>query len=282
MERRSDRQVFRFTDHSTQIRFAGEDYEPSGGPETSATRMQDSLHAQNFEIEGAITSDKITVEDLRRGLWRDTEVKEFIIDWAYPAAGALKTSRYWITETEWDGEVWQASVEGGARWLEVTDGYLATRNCRWDLGGGFASGIGCRVNIALLTIRGVDVTTVTDARRVFTGGSQIPLADTRERYRFGRVIWVAGPNSGTSQEILDYDQLGTRVIELAEPTPADITSFDDFDLEPGCDKIRPTCITEYNKLEDFGGFPFMPGTNKLLLKPQAFIPPPPSGLNIPT
>ena len=264
--RRPDFQVFKFTDHDVNITYQGEVYAPAGGVLPSATRHQGSLHATNFEVDGPITSDAITVDDLRKGLWRDTEVNEFIVDWLYPSAGAIKTSRYWITETEWDGEQWNASVEGGARWLRHKIGSVFTRNCRWKLGQGFISGIGCPADLDTLTKRDVTITAVASRTQFTTGTGYTPT--TRERYRFGRVIWQTGPNAGTFQEIKDYGQVAARVIELFQPTPYEITTLHRFDLEPGCDKIRSTCINEYNLLTSFGGFPFMPGTNRLLLKPR--------------
>jgi len=275
--RRTDSQVFLFTDHDTAIVFEGDRYEPSGGISPSATRKKADMNVQQFETEGAITSDKITLDDLRKGVWRDCEVIERTVDWLYPGAGALVTSKFWIVETEWNGEVWTASVEGGTRWLRSKQGFQYTRNCRWQLGQGEINGIGCSVAIGSLTLFNVTVGVVT-TRTLFTGGTSIPAGDTRERYRYGRVIWIVGQNTGFIQEIKDYTS-GTRVIQTFLPTPFAINDVTDrFNLEPGCDKTRPTCIAEYNNLVDFGGFPFIPGTNQMLMFPRGTTSAPSGGI----
>lgn len=265
---RPDQVVFHFTSADVTIKYEGELYEPAGGIDPTAERLQTDLSSSNREAAGPITSDKITADDLRKGIWRDTEVTERIIDWQYPAAGALKTSRYWLTEGEWTDEVFVFTIEGGARWLKGRQGHLFTRNCRHALGDGLTSGVGCRVDLDAFTIFGANISAVA-SRYQFTAGSFVPGAHTRNRYRFGKVVWTAGDNDGLESEIKDYGQVGAKVIELFLPTPFPIQVSDTYDLVPGCDKIRSTCIDEYNQLTDFGGFPFMPGTNRMLAKPRS-------------
>lgn len=262
---RSDSIVFRFTDHDVRITFESEPYDPAGGVEPTAHRLQGGLHAQNFEARGPITSDQITLEDLRRGLWRDAEITEYTVDWMYPSAGYVRKAKFWITETTWTGEHFEAQIEGLPRWLRVRRGGVFTRNCRWALGQGFISGIGCSVDVPGLTIRGAQVAAVA-SRFQFTANGTVPAGHSRNRYRFGRVIWISGQNEGFVQEVKDYGQVGARVIETFQPTPHDITTSDKFDLEPGCDKIQATCTTEYANFDEFGGFPDMPGTAALVKK----------------
>lgn len=263
---RRDGQVYRFTDHDTPLTFLKEPYEPAGGVNPSALRSQAGLHAQNYEVDGPITSDKFTNDDLRKGIWQDTEVVEYIIDWLYPSAGYIRKGRYWLTELQWDGEVWEASVEGGARWLRTKRGGLHTRNCRHKLGEGFNTGLNCTVNISAFAAFGLTVQSVA-SRIQFDTSTAIPVL-ARERWRFGRVLWTGGSNAGLVSEVKDFGQLGTYTIELFESTAFDIQVADSFDLEPGCDKIRSTCIGQYSNIDEFGGFPFMPGTNRLLVKPR--------------
>lgn len=267
---RTDANVYRFTDHDTPIKFSRtgtaadlETYVPAGALEATATRQEGKLQSNNFETRGAISSSAVTLDDLRKGLWRDAEITEYTVDWRYPYAGALRTARYWISETQWNGETWEAQLENASRWLRQRKGGVFTRPCRWELGEGFSSGIGCSVDVATLTVRAAAVDAVAD-RHQFTASTVVPASDTRERYRFGRVIWLDGNNEGVISEIKDYRQVASRVIELVLPTPFDIEVGDKFDLEPGCDKIRDTCVAEYSNIEEFGGFPYMEGAAGLL------------------
>lgn len=262
--KRLDGVVFLFTDHDKRYPFNGETYLPAGGVDVSARRQQRGLNPTNVEGLGPITSDRITTIDLRKGLWRDASVTEYLVDWMYPAAGAIRTVRYWISDARWTGELWRTQLEGIARWLQARQGGLHTRNCRHDLGDGVITGIGCRVDVPTLTLYNVQMGAIIVQRLTFTAGTTVPTAHTRNRYRFGRILWTVGANKGVVQEIMDYKQLGTRIVECFFPAPFDYAATDRFDIEPGCDKIRPTCITEYNKLTDFDGFSFMPGTNGMV------------------
>ena len=261
---RTDGAVFRFTDHNEVLKFQDETYEPSGAAEISATRLSDSLEAQNLEAQGVITSDAITVQDLRNGLWRNTKVTEYIVDWLYPLAGPMVTSVYWLTEGEWTDEVFAFQVEGIGRWLSTEVGHLYTRNCRHDLGAGHSKGINCRVNLGLFSFASVELTSITSNTDFVVSTTQVPSSTSRNRLRFGKVMWVKGNNKGFTQEIVEY---GSNRVQCFLPPPSPIQLSDVCDLQAGCDKVRNTCISEYNQLTDFGGFPFLPGANKVLLKP---------------
>tara|TARA_R100000152_G_C6777873_1_gene208043 strand:+ start:53 stop:2872 length:2820 start_codon:yes stop_codon:yes gene_type:complete len=56
-------------------------------------------------------------------------------------------------------------------------------------------------------------------------------------------------------------------ITLALPTPLEIQAGDTFDLEPGCNKLRSTCKDTFSNVENFGGFPYIPGTDKMFDTP---------------
>lgn len=268
--KRTDGIVLRFTDHDKRIPFDGETYLPAGSIDISARRQQSGLNATNVEGFGPITSDKITTDDLRKGLWRDAEITEFLIDWMYPSAGFIRKVRYWMTETEWTGEVWRTQVEGIARWLLVRQGSLFTRNCRHQLGRGVISGIGCTADVPALTEYRFQISSVQTQRLTFTISSSF-VSNTRDKWRFGRILWTEGANAGFVQEIMDFGQIGAKVVECFFPTPSDIQVTDRGDIEPGCDKIRPTCVSIFNNLKDFGGFPFMPGTNAILSKSRGTV-----------
>lgn len=270
--RRTDGFVFLFTDHDRKILFDGETYLPSGGSDTTARRQQRGLNPVNYDANGAITSDAITNDDLHRGKWRDAEVTEMLIDWQYPDAGPIRSTKAWWVTPIWDGEKWSVQVEGMARWLQQKIGYVVTRNCRWRLGQGNVSGIGCTVGVPGLTSYNVPVGSINIQRLAFTITPPTGLpTNSRNRWRFGRIIWTVGANAGFVCDILDYGQITATGVELVQPTPADILGSDQFDMEPGCDNIRATCIAEYNNIQEFGGLNFMPGSNAAVGQRRGYI-----------
>lgn len=257
---RADSTVLRFTDHDKQIEFGGDTYDPAGGFDASARQKQSSLRTQNFEIQGMLQSGRITFEDLQAGRYNEAEVTEYLVDWRYPFAGSYLTSRYWIVETTFTADEWEARVEGLTRWLNHPDGELYERTCRYELGEAR-----CGVALGPITTSGsVFVTSFPgqDDRRQFL--STIAAADGL--YAYGFIEWTSGNNNGLVSEVENNLQF-TGQMNLFLETPYPIESGDTFDITQGCDKKKGTCGTKFSNFANFGGFPFIPGTTEALKTP---------------
>ena len=70
----TDGTVFGFTDHDRTLTFDGVDYEPETGFIGSEIGQQLGLAVDTQEVEGALSSDRITAGDLALGLWDDATV----------------------------------------------------------------------------------------------------------------------------------------------------------------------------------------------------------------
>ena len=117
---RLDGAIFRFTDHDAPVDFpevskgTPNRYTPVGGFDASAFRRESALRIPNRQFIGVITSNAITTQDLQAGRYRSAKITERIVDWRYPWAGAIQTNYYRVTSVQFDGEAWQAEVEGMA------------------------------------------------------------------------------------------------------------------------------------------------------------------------
>jgi hypothetical protein len=81
-------------------------------------------------------------------------------------------------------------------------------------------------------------------------------------YYTGGVLEVS---DGTLAFIVN--NVGTEVT-IQRPCDALLQEFEDFGtasvkIYPGCDKLRTTCITKFNNLLNFGGFPWIPSKNPM-------------------
>ena len=56
-------------------------------------------------------------------------------------------------------------------------------------------------------------------------------------------------------------------LQLALRADADIADTDTFDLDPGCDKLLGTCKSKFGNQKNFGGFPYIPGVDKMFDTP---------------
>jgi len=57
-------------------------------------------------------------------------------------------------------------------------------------------------------------------------------------------------------------------VNIAIPTPFDIVASDTFTIITGCDKTQRTCIDKFNNNVNHGGFPNIPGPDKILHGPS--------------
>ena len=260
---REDDQILRFTDHNAPLTFESQPFSPAGGGEASAHRAEAGLKEPNVEIVGILTSDKITQTDLRQGRYRNAKVIERLVDWRFPWAGVLRTYVYWVQDTRWNGRIWTVNLSGVAHRLRNPVGDVYTRNCRYDLGGAR-----CKVILFGYTYFGVSITTVTDKRYFQADTNDIPVGLGNGYFNFGKIAWLAGANAGLTSEIRDYIS-ATRQFELELSAPSTITTSDTFNVEPGCNKLfNGDCFTKYNNRINFGGFLYMPGTDRLVEYPD--------------
>jgi len=262
---RTDSTVFRFTSNTQEITFENELYTPVDSVQVSARRKEADLAIENLEMIGPITSNLITHEDLRSGLFNEAEITESWIDYRFPWMPAITTAKYWITEVKYSAERWEAKVEGLTRWIIPRVGRMYTRECDNDLGDAV-----CRVDVVGLSEAG-SILSVTGGslnnRSLFEASG---LTESADFFTHGRLTWLTGPNTAkTSVVKLHSTPAAVQTLELQLPTDFNISVLDTFNVQPGCDKLRDTCINKFNIIENFGGFPFIPGSDAMLETPKA-------------
>jgi uncharacterized phage protein (TIGR02218 family) len=71
----------------------------------------------------------------------------------------------------------------------------------------------------------------------------------------GTITFGSGANAGVQRTIKSYT---TGVITLALPLAVAPTIGDTFTAYAGCDKSKDTCISKFNRLVSFRGFPYVP------------------------
>ncbi len=302
---RTDGIYLRFTDHNTNISFAGYTFNSAIGFQVSATQREAGLSEQNKEAVGITIPegipDGITYEDMRGGKYRNAKIKEWLVDWQYPWVGAIYETEYHIADMAFDGHMWRADLIGQAKYLRMPVGKVYTRNCRhrlgeahhhkddsgnvqmyeprcgFDLGGSTVNyseegGMAAALGRFQISVYG----TPSNVRKVFS----IPLAaDTypEDAFKYGVVLWrsmdaPAGKNAGQSFEIASSteatgDPLGCEITLLVD-TPYDIQEEDTMSITVGCRKTKTDCINRFDNFLNYGGFPDIPGVDRAILIPD--------------
>lgn len=255
---REDGAIFRFTNHDTALELDGNTYTPAGGFNASARQGRAHLEPSNLDFVGMISAGAITEDDLRGGLYRNAKITEYLVDWRYPWLGKFITNTYWVEELQFTGEHWEARVKGLGRYLEPKVGRVYSRTCQHTLGDA-----SCDVDLGPLTANGT-VGTVITARRIF----QSDLGQANGYFDYGLLTWTSGDNDGLTTEVYSFLN-ANGLIRLTLEAPFDIDAADTFDVIHGCDKRASTCKDTFSNLVNFGGFPFIPGTNKMFLSPMS-------------
>ena len=260
---RLDGTIFRFTDHNMKLTVETQVYTPVESILASAREAQSQLESINVTASGVVSSTSMTVNNMIAGFFREAEVTEFVVDWQYPWAGIIICNIYIIESMTFDGERWVAEFVGQAKRLTRQVGNTYSRNCRYTLGD-----MKCTVDLSTggFTQTGVSVSTVTTdfENTRFTATA---LVDADKFWAQGSIRWLTGANAGIDTEVKSWTKIGASFI-LAIPTPFDIVATDTFTITAGCDKTQRTCIDKFNNNINHGGFPYIPGPDKVLAGPS--------------
>lgn len=110
----------------------------------------------------------------------------------------------------------------------------------------------CGVSRGTFQVEAV-ATTVSDPVQTTFGHNQGSVA--ADLWTLGELVFLTGANTGVRRTVSAHDQ-GT--LTVIEPWPFPVAIGDRFNIWPGCDRTRGTCISKFNNLGRFRGMPFIP------------------------
>jgi uncharacterized phage protein (TIGR02218 family) len=73
-----------FTDHDRDVAFDGTTFEAAAGFTASEITDSVGLSVDNLEVESALSSDRLSEDDLAAGLYDDARVEIFRVNWQAP------------------------------------------------------------------------------------------------------------------------------------------------------------------------------------------------------
>ena len=266
-----------YTDHNSAIIWdtgfigAGDfhTFLPSGAFIASAREEIAGMAPVNFEATGIIDPDEITFEDLRTGRFDNAFVDQIIINWRFPWVAPVQWLRYTIADLQHTENTWHATLEGPSHIIKKNMGESYTRLCRYRLGDQR-----CTVLLPPFTQNASVQLAVTDP--VENRYKFLPLfsdfPDIDNFFRFGSITWTSGANTGFVSEVAeDNVGPGAQFLTLRLMTPFPIVTGDEFIIIAGCDKTITTCFEKFNNVINHGGFPTIPGTDRMIETPDARI-----------
>ena len=261
--KRRDGVVLGFTSHDRNLIFDLGDgdgslsYKAATGFNRSNIENSTDFAADNLDVEGILSSDAITVSDLRAGRYDFAEVRIFDVNYKDLSQGALRLRRGYIGEVRREGERFVGELRGLLQAFEQELVELYSPACRADLFDGR-----CKLDPGPFTLP-LEIDTVIDRRSfsVVYGGSEDFFAGSLAHF-------TGGANAGLKFEIKEWD-LPARQVTLFLPMPFNAVAGDNLDLRAGCDKTLTTCRDRFSNVQNFRGEPYVPGNDLFFRTPNA-------------
>lgn len=245
-----------FTDHDRDVVFDGTTFEAASGFSASEINESVGLGVDNLEVSGALSSTRLTEEDLSAGFYDDAEVELYRVDWQTPENRVLMRTGS-IGEVSRSGLAFKAEVRGLAHYLQQTKGRLYQYTCDADLGD-----MRCTVNLNSASYLGQGSVLEFETSRRFTAA--LLGGFPNDFFSRGLLEFTSGPALGQKLEVKAHvKRNGVITIECWEPVREPLTDGVTFDVRAGCDKSIKTCRTKFSNAENFRGFPHMPGNDFL-------------------
>lgn len=225
-----------FTDHDVALVVAGVSYEPESGFDRSAAETRIGTSIDSMDLRGALSSERITREDVQMDLYQDAEITWFDADWR---TGEVVRPRavFIVADTEISDTGIQFSVEHkeAQAWNRESPATVTT-SCRNTLGDA-----NCRV-------------------------VRVPVAATIQATN--GLTWVETAAGDPAIGIWRGGHIQIQGInyEIARHEGAKLTVYDrlpmvsvgqKITLLPGCDLTTAMC-NQFQNIDNFGGFDKVP------------------------
>lgn len=249
-----DGTVFGFTDHDAALVVDGTGFAPETGFSASEARRSEGLGIDTADVEGVLSSDRITEKDILDGRYDGAAVETLIVNWRAPDEFAV-IARATIGKMTRADNRFVTELESFGHGLDVVSGRLVRRSCDAQLGDAR-----CGVALAGPTF------TATGEVVSFNGHDQMVVAGLDAHaagwFANGVLSWTSGASAGRTERVVDFrhDAAGTTLV-IWPSVAAQPAAGDAFSVVVGCDKRFATCKAKFANALNFRGFPHLPGND---------------------
>jgi uncharacterized phage protein (TIGR02218 family) len=249
---RRDGVALGFTGHDRDLWLDGVLHRAAPGMLPSAVRRTADVGPDSVDIEGALTHDAISAEDLAAGLFDGARVLLGVVDWESGESAVLYRGEIGAIAEEagrFSAELLSAKAQ-----LEIDPVPRTSPTCRAQF-----CGPGCTLSAARFTheLRVAAVDFAANAVSFADG----PAA---ELFRDGSLRWVEGPQAGLANAVVEIEGPMLVLEHALDPALAEGALAR---VREGCDHTIATCRTRFGNSANFQGEPFVPGNDILARYP---------------
>jgi len=195
---------FGFTSHDEDITYKGVTYTAATGFSPTSVDGNSDLSTDNLDASGVITSDLITADDIKAGLYAGAQVSVFLVDYADTTHDALILRSGTIGAIDSGEQLFKATVEGLTVRLQQTTSKVYQKTCRASFGDN-----DCAIN----NISSFERCSFANA---FFDGTQIAGASFKQCDFKGTVLNTAG-NLSAANSFIGCDMRESVLANVTDP-----------------------------------------------------------------
>lgn len=243
-----------YTDHDRPLIVDGDAFAPQTGLSASEARDTLGLAVDTVDVEGALSSDDISDEDISAGLYDGATVETFLVNWRRPEDFVRLRKATVGRITRSDGR-FVAELESLANALERPSGRYVSRSCDADLGDAR-----CGVLLAHQDFSGVGTVEAVEAP---TGLRVMGLDGFAPGwFTHGLLTWTTGTKAGRMERVEEHRRDASGTVLVLRPGHGSVAAGGEvFSVVAGCDKKFATCKAKFANALNFRGFPHLPGND---------------------
>jgi uncharacterized phage protein (TIGR02218 family) len=243
-----------YTDHDRPLTVGATIYAPQTGLAASEARDTLGLAVDTVDVEGALSSDDISDEDIAAGLYDGATVETFLVNWRQPEDFVLLRKATVGKITRADGR-FVAELESLVHSLDRPNGRYVSRSCGAELGDAR-----CGFDLDNPDFTGAGTVEAHEAPSTLA----VAGLDGFEPgwFAHGVLTWTTGANTGRSERVEEHRKDASGTTLVLRPGNGIVAGAGDmFSVVAGCDKKFATCKTKFANALNFRGFPHLPGND---------------------
>ena len=250
---RADGVALGFTTHDRDLWFGGVLHRAAPGMLPSAIRRTSALTGDSAEVQGALTHDALSADDLANGRFDGARIAIGAVDWERLEHAVLYRGEIGALGEE--AGQFTAELRSSKALLEADPIPRTSPTCRARF-----CGPGCTLSATKFTHEASVSAIDLEANSVeFAGGP--PAASMRD----GSLRWIDGPQAGLAMDVVSIDGDALTLDVALDPALAIGTRAL---LREGCDHTLQTCSQRFANAANFQGEPFVPGNDMLARYPS--------------
>ena len=248
---RRDGVTLGFTTHDRPLRFDGVRHSPAPGMLPSSIRKSSGFTDDPADVQGLLSHDSITADDLASGRFDDARVHIGAVDWETLENAVLY--RGTIGSIRQDGAAFTAELRSAKALFDIDPIPRTSPSCRARF-----CGPGCGLSPTRFTSLSAITGFSHDTNAIFVADG------TASDRLFGEVRFLDGPMTGLRARIRAATGEG---LILDAPLHEELRAGTRVELRQGCDHRLETCANRFGNAVNFQGEPFLPGNDLLAQYP---------------